>query len=215
MPRLAGDGVDFGQYVTLKRYILCGKGVKKMKKIILSLGTLCVITGIAIGVTAAYFNSHRQILGNAATAGKLNIDWNGSVASSVNLTAMEPGVWYGANGEYTLFPTNDADESNLAAKYKFTESLVEESESGMYADYVNVKVAKKEDAEWISCFEGKLKGMDVNPSLCAAMGNLEVGETHDWRFEFRLDPETSNQYQGASVSFNLNLLATQKTNPSW
>jgi predicted ribosomally synthesized peptide with SipW-like signal peptide len=49
-----------------------------MKKLLLSLLTVGVVSAVAIGATRAYFSDTEQVLGNSITTGIVNISWDGS-----------------------------------------------------------------------------------------------------------------------------------------
>lgn len=185
-----------------------------MTKIFKNLMIILATLAIAGNATNAYFNDNLTVENNTFSSGTLNIVYSGTASTSLSLCDMEPGTWYGMNDEYKLTLLNDNGNSTIDAKYRIRESLTSETEAGFY-NKINVKAYRKQGGNWELKYDGKLKNFEVNPSNTPATGNLDVGETHRWKFEFQLDPTMGNQYQGDNAVFALHVDSTQKSNPGW
>jgi len=191
-----------------------------MLRIAKSLLTILAVAIVAVGATGAYFSDNVTVANNQFESGALDIIWSGSASSALTLNNMEPGVWYGDEvtypaGAYRLEVFNHTINSTMAAKYRFTATNTGGS-SALY-DMINVKVYRYEGTgSWgVSKWSGKLKDMLVDPTVVAAMGNLPVSDSHDWKFAFQLDPLVDNSYANLTTVFDLNYDATQASNLGW
>jgi len=188
-----------------------------MLRIAKSLITILAVATIAAGATGAYFNDNITVPGNTFSSGSLDIVWSGSASSPITLANMEPGVWYGdqawPGGDYKLGVFNHTINSTMAAKYRFRES---NTAGPLLYSKINVKVYRYEGGGvWVNCYKGALSGMLIDPALVPVMGNLPVGNSHDWKFAFQLDPSADNSYRSLSTTFDLLYDATQASNPGW
>lgn len=185
-----------------------------MLRIVKSFLTIAIVAAIAVGATGAYFSDNLSVPGNTLSSGTLDIVYSGTASTTMNLPNMVPGTWYGTGDEYKLTVNNSGSGSTMPAKYRIRETMVSETLAGTYG-LMNVKVYRKEGASWVNYYDSTLSGMVVDPILCLVMGNLPTGNSHEWKFEFQLDPSADNTFQGKTAVFDLFVDATQSTNPSW
>ena len=192
-----------------------------MLRIVKSFLTIAIVATIAVGATGAYFSDNLTVPGNTLSSGTLDIVYNGSAKTAITLGNMIPGQWYGdqayPDGDYKLTVINSKSTSTMAAKYRFREQLTS-ADNDLYSK-INVRVYRHEMSGsthlWVKYYDGPLSGMLVDPSICSYMANLPVGNAHDWKFAYQLDPSVDNSYQGRSVTFTLFADATQANNPGW
>lgn len=74
------------------------KGGEKMRKILLSIMTVALVSAAVVGVTRAYFSDQGSIAGNTVATGTLDLTLNHSAGKPFSVTNAYPGYW--ANWEY-------------------------------------------------------------------------------------------------------------------
>jgi predicted ribosomally synthesized peptide with SipW-like signal peptide len=195
---------------------------KKLPVVILSLLLLTIMAYGTVG-TGAWFTDRDMIVGNTATAGKLDIDvrTGGSTVLPIELENIAPGEWY---GPYEIHVYNqNTPVSTMPVKYRFYDANSTETVGGFY-DLMRVKVDHSHAGPnncvgWPTVFGPQpLGALDVRSpahSIAAPSGELGVNITHVYCLYFKLHESAGNPYQGASATFDLVFDATQINNPGW
>ncbi len=183
-----------------------------MKKLLLSVFAIGVVSLAAFGATRAYFSDQDTVLGNTITTGKVDIDLRGTASTTFHLTGLMPGVWtqpmqleiYNLGNSYPV-------------KYRMTDRFVSNTVPNFY-NKINLRVrhtyaGTENPAEWPVKFTGKLAdlSLDSSSSISEILGS---NITHVYYLEFQLDPSTGNSYMGASATFDLLVDAIQQE-ASW
>lgn len=175
-----------------------------------TLKSLVVITAmvtIASGATYSVFSDTETVEANTFSAGEVDIEIRGEGSGAQNFEGMAPGAWTDPV-EYNIYNLS----YSLPVTYGFNASKVSQTEAGMYGN-INVRVrhtyAGTDNPEsWPVVYEGSLKNMEISSSdsISEVLG---TNITHVYYLEYQLDSGAGNQYQGDSVSFDLNFNATQ------
>jgi predicted ribosomally synthesized peptide with SipW-like signal peptide len=196
-----------------------------MKKILMSILTIAIVSVVAVGFTKAYFTDTQAVTDNTLTAGKVNIDVRPGTPMNILLDTTQSFKGGLVPGQYdpTLFEVNVYNQgwgvSTIPVKYRFTTEFVSQSVGG-YWDLLWVKVhhtyaGTPNPASWPVVYEGLLKNLNLNSVDNAIADFIDPNITHVYYFEYGLDSTTGNIYQGANAKFNLRVDATQSTNPGW
>ncbi len=192
-----------------------------MKNILKSIFVVVAVAVVAGGATWAYFTDQAVVSGNTFASGKLDFKLNGDVteSQSVNLTEMEPGVWY---GPYKMTVYNEL--STVPIKYRFQDGTWSETIPGFY-DKINVKVehgfcgGDPGDISSVTYSNtGKLSDLSFESpvsSITAPTGSLGVNISHCFKLSFQLDPSADNDMQGGSATADIVVDGTQLENPDW
>ncbi len=189
-----------------------------MKKLLVSILTLGVVSAVAVGATRAYFTDTEEVLGNTIQTGRLNLDLNGEASSTFSLTDLVPGSDYTTPMKLEVYNTS---LSTMPVKYRFYDRFVSQSVGGLY-DKVNVIVrhtnaGTANPEAWPVVFTGKLKDLYVDSTSTAGIisSSLGVNITHVFYLQFQLDASAGNVFQGANTVFDLVADATQTNNTGW
>lgn len=196
-----------------------------MKKILLSLAMIAMVSTVAVGATKAYFTETETVSGNVLTAGKVDIDLRPGTPMSILLGTIGPSGSGLIPGQYGpgLFQIDVYNQnypvSTIPVKYRFSTEFVSQSEGG-YWELLWVKVhhtfaGTANPAGWPVVYEGLLKDLNINSIDNAIADFLDPNITHVYYFEYGLASTAGNIYQGANATFNLKVDATQSTNPGW
>ena len=179
-----------------------------MKRLILSVLTIGMVSVTAFAATRAYFSDQATILGNTITTGKVDIVLRGEVADTIHLTNVMPGVW---TTPKVLEIYNLADSYPI--KYKFQDTYVSQSVGGLY-NMINVTVrhthaGTANPANWPVVYQGKLADLGVlsSQSISEVLG---VNTTHVYYFQFQLDSTAGNTFQNQSATFDIVVDAIQQ-----
>lgn len=198
-----------------------------MKRAIISLFSILLVAGLAVGITRAYFTEQEKIDENQLYAGKVNIDLRGGGAAGMKVLldttqyfkgGLVPGLYDPALFEVDVYNQGHG-VSTIPVKYRFTSQFVSESVGG-YWDLLWVKVhhyyaGTADPAGWPVVYTGLLKNLSVNSIDHAIADYLDPNITHVYYFEYGLDSTAGNVYQGANAQFNIVVDATQWNNPGW
>jgi predicted ribosomally synthesized peptide with SipW-like signal peptide len=187
-----------------------------MKRLILSILMIGLVSVVAFGATRAYFTDQETVLGNRIESGKVDFKLTGPASHTFTLENMLPGEW---TEPMLLNVYNQL--STTPIKYKFYDRFVSQDEPGFY-DKVNIIVrhthAGTEDpANWPKVYEGKLKDLYVDSTSTSGIisPSLGVNITHVFYLQFQLDPSTGNKYQNKTAVFDIVADGTQFSNPGW
>jgi predicted ribosomally synthesized peptide with SipW-like signal peptide len=193
-----------------------------MKKFLLSILTIALVTTVTFGVTRAYFTDRATVNDNTFTAGKLDFTLNGDMTEtqSVTLANMEPGVW---SEPYKMKVYNqNSPVSTMDIKYKISAVGQSESVGGFY-NKLNTKFVHgfcdgsyPGDVNPTNTYQGALSGLNWDSiSSSIGGGKLSPNNTHCFAVYFQLDPSAGNVYQGASAVADIVVDGTQFINPGW
>jgi predicted ribosomally synthesized peptide with SipW-like signal peptide len=194
-----------------------------MKKILLSLAIIAVVSAASVGATKAYFTDQATVANNTFTAGKLDFTLNGDMTEtqSLAISNLEPGgPWV---GPYRMQVYNqNSPVSTIDMKYRFSSVGKSETVGGFY-NKLNVKVEhgycmptpsgiNPVTNTWI----GALNGLTWDSTVSSiGGGKLTPNLTHCFAFYFQLDASAGNIYQGASAVADIVVNGTQFLNPGW
>lgn len=193
-----------------------------MKKLLLGLLTVGIVSVIAIGATRAYFTDSATVDDNTFTAGKLDFTLNGDMTEtkSIDLGPMEPGVEYGPY-EMKVYNKN-LPASTMDMKYRFDASRESQTVPGFYGK-LNVRAVHgfcdgsyPGDVNPTNDFTGRLADMTWDSTTDSiGSGRLSPNITHCFAFYFELDSSAGNEFQGAGAVVDINVEGTQYINPGW
>lgn len=198
-----------------------------MKKILLSLAMIAMVSTVAVGATRAYFTGQGSSINNTVAAGTIVLLPGLNSGPIMAISNLEPGLYkYNVGDAFTYDSLNPATNlpmlhiqnmGSLTFKYRMYATFGSQSVGGFWELlWVRVYRAEGSSNTYVKKWEGLLKDMDTNiGSFMSGVGNLAPGSSHDWRFDIGLDSTANNTYQGASSTFNFVVDATQTTNPGW
>jgi predicted ribosomally synthesized peptide with SipW-like signal peptide len=188
-----------------------------MKKIIISLAIIGVVTAITLGITSAWFTDEESIAGNNFQSGILDIK-QGINDLPVTLTGLMPGVvtdpqklQMGNNG--TLGAIIDKISVTSWSDSDIGDSKVSAAD---YAKKVNVTISDEvgrplwKDTLFNLYGNGSGNAIDGTDKVFLAKQGSGINyTTRDYWFTFQLDSSVDNNYQGEGISATLNVNATQ------
>ncbi len=183
-----------------------------------------------LGTTFAWFTDTATSSNNRIQAGTLDIDllmWNGTnyesiadetgdifqkadTANNSNATLWEPG-------KTQVVYLAIENKGNLAAKYRVELNAYADKNNAVKTDMAPaMRYAITNNAQngtgatvWDSSAEKTVKmGSNVTDAKSVAIG---AGETHYFALSVHMDENAGNEYQGASILFDLIVKATQDT----
>jgi predicted ribosomally synthesized peptide with SipW-like signal peptide len=194
-----------------------------MKKILISLVTVAVVSIAAVGATRAYFSSTVTSSGNTFSAGTLVLGHIPQTAI-VSYNNIYPGWNYHDESHWGYDYISDVvvqNNGSLPLKYRVIAST-----TTPISDYVfdNVLAGVYVDgiagtSNHVELYKGTLRGLlnyitvDANFDTSPHTGWWGNGERVF--FEFAVPPTVGNEFQGQSLNFNLTFDATQTNNPAW
>ncbi len=196
-----------------------------MKKILISLFVIGVVSAVTVGATSAYFTDQAVVESNTFAAGALDFTLNGDMTESVSLTLsdLEPGGDWSGPYKMKIYNKN-TPSSTVDMKYRFYDDKESESVSGFY-NKLNVKVnhgncmtgANLEDISPIqNTYTGKLKNLNWDSTTDSiGGGKLSPNITHCFALYFQLDSSAGNEFQGANAVADIVVDGTQFINPGW
>lgn len=196
-----------------------------MKKLLLSLLTVGLVSAVAIGATRAYFTDQEVLGTNSISTGKLDVELRGDYTDGIIIPVdttqtFEGGLVPGSEfGPYAITVYNKGwGESTVPVKYGWTPRFT--GGSGMLYNKIDVAV-REGNCDWIDdawfegdgyLYQGALKDMPTNLS---SLNPLGVNISRCTWFYFSLPTDAGNAYQGLNTQFDLVLNATQVENPGW
>jgi len=217
-----------------------------MKKLLLSVFAIGLVSLVAFGATRAYFSDQEQILGNSIQTGTLKIELNDFGRSpyqfSMNfpISNLQPGVstrWISPNGLEKIHGLEISSTGSIVPNHyeaKFTFSNFHDGfDSGMGLNSSKNDYLKS--IEVINLYSQKVPGYDytsllnqINDPADSRIGfrslydlansvidNIPVGDTSSTlRFEFKMDENAGNMFQGDSIDLNLYIGAAQNAGQS-
>ncbi len=179
-----------------------------MKKLLLSIFAIGLVSLVAFGATRAYFSDQEQILGNTITTGKVDIDLRNTASSTFHLTGLMPGIWTQPM-ELDIYNLSDSHP----VKYRITDRFVSDTIPNFY-NMINVTVrhtnaGTSNPEEWPVVFTGKLGDLSLysSSSISEILG---TNITHVYYLQFQLDPSTNNTYMGGTATFDILVDAIQQ-----
>jgi predicted ribosomally synthesized peptide with SipW-like signal peptide len=208
-----------------------------MKKILLSLLTVGLVSGAVFGATRAYFSDTETSTGNVLGTGTFNVQLGGETNSGSRYANMDQKAFFNADG---LMPGGDPATAYVEVKNDSTADMLFRlyadnftvSKSGL-AEYINVKVTLRPDelgSEYSKVLAGDLYGPSNAPiyegtladlaGVSNALDNIDAAcSSGDWpleenlvavyKVEVSLDWSAPNKYQGQELTADLQLDATQ------
>lgn len=186
-----------------------------MKRLLLSILTVGLVSAGAFAATRAYFSDQATIQGARIETGRVDLRLTGKASQTFTVENLLPGVW---TDIMSLSLYNE--HSTTPIKYRFYDSFVSHSESGLY-DNVEVIVrhtsAGTTNPEgWPIIYQGKLANLYIDSTSGKTVASsLGLNITHDFFLQFRLSPSAGNQFQNEAVVFDIVADATQDINPGW
>lgn len=191
-----------------------------MKKILLSLAMIAMVSSVAVGATKAYFTASDTVPATLA-AGKIVIDVlpGQTTVFPMAISNLQPAVWT------SPFNVNiyNTGLSTMAVKYRGYGNGFSDNVSG-FIGKVWVRAAHSNcvgsPGDWTTNpslvkYEGPLSGLTFNSVTNGISPSLDINIIHCWQLSFALASDTGNAYQGAAGAFNFVVDATQTINPGW
>ncbi len=188
-----------------------------MKKILMSLLTVALVSAAVFGATQAYFTDTEIVNNNTFSTGEIDLTTD-PTTTAVTMNNAEPGVWY-KTGKI-IAKNNSSIETPL--KWKVSSEYVNQNEAGMWGKMkVSVwvkglgynqspKTAPDGSKIWAKrVFHGKLSDLDK------ALNEMPQNDYANMWFFNKLDESAGNNYQNKWVKFNLVFVGTQNTNSGW
>lgn len=184
-----------------------------MKKIVISLVIIGVVTGITLGITGAWFTDKEPIENNLFQAGTLDIQ-QGPNDLPVEFRDLMPGVTtdpqmltMGNNGSLDAV----IDRIFVSAWKKWGTSAIEPA---VFAQHLFVTIA---DEVGRPLWKGRLYDLSgqgnaidgTDKVFLAKKGSGVNYTTRDYWFTFQLDPSVGNDWQGADINATFTVNATQ------
>ncbi len=180
-----------------------------MKKILISLITITLIVGCAIGGTAAYFTDTEVSTGNTFTTGTIDIAVDGqnpwSRTEPYVLDDMKPGFTDYIDFEITNVGTNPAN---------ITKNVNVSSDSAGLASVIDYGM----DVEVYDATDNLVwhqKVYDLNTTVAninnteMMLGMLPVDWTMKVSQAYHMQEQAGNEYQGQTMTFDITLTAEQ------
>ncbi len=202
-----------------------------MKKIIISLGVIGVISAAVITGTVAYFSDTEVVAGNTFSAGTIDISLDNTVTIPGTLEGMNPG-----ETRYIEFDIHN-DGTDPVVLRKKIDGFVRDggnpsepeclAESGSWDSSTSVCTGGVaiDNIDAVTIYDMELKFGTSDPivlisdnwgvtladvdSLWIPIGTLEVGETVHVKQSYHFSPLAGNEYQGDSLAFDINIYAEQ------
>ena len=213
---------------------------KNMKKIIISLSVIGVVSAIVIGGTVAYFSDTETSTGNVISAGTLSLSAGQSFTDSVRLEDLKPS--YVRFMEFTV--TNDGNNPLRLWKHieniTTDESGINEPEQQWYDDngigtegkndidtvieydmYVGGEIEWDDEAHTTGHVEGGEVIIHEDDGITLAdveshyiyIGELQPEETITIIQSYHMATDTENWAQSDTLTFDIELLALQLNAP--
>lgn len=192
-----------------------------VKKILISLFVIGVVSVASIGATRAYFTDSYTVTDNTFAAGTLSFDIRGHGGDfpdegiPVDASGMVPGevdttyfeVYNHANSidmKYYLYTRRTGGNVNLYNMLRYRLYKCDNPVSG--PDLCTTWVYRK---------SGWLKDLTDSNFATPHDNDVAPNGTHRWRLDLWLDSGAGDYYQGKSATFELTGFATQESNPGW
>lgn len=186
-----------------------------MKKLFLSLLTIGVVSAVAIGATRAYFTDTESVLGNTISTGTINIKDNSAAWMTVTFNNVKPGdtvrKWVVMQnigslnvGSLTVSAVNAQGDTDLLDNIKVSlYGTVDTFAQGIYSpDWGNGQIV----STWLQ--NVNILGTAVYND--AAAGHVLAPLANDTViFDFHIPTTLGNDFQGKSVTFDLQFNAEQ------
>lgn len=209
-----------------------------MKKILLSLLTIVVVSGAVVGATRAFFRDSKTSTENVLGATTFNVRLAGEDDSGIRRGDMSEEEFFNVTN---LVPGNDENpavayvdirnDSNTDMLFRLYAENLSETKSGL-RNHINMKVTLNPSGYDATVggdpygtvdnviYEGTLgsivgseNALDNTDAACVWNENnrwpLKQGMVASYKVELWLDWETPNGYQGESLTSNLQLDAVQ------
>lgn len=172
-----------------------------MKKILISLGIIGVVTVAVIGGTVAYFSDVETSAGNILTAGTLDLkikdgdeSWGDGATATWMAEDIKPGDEYAFTAPLIMlsktYESIDADHLEISCGYSVEEEdPCLESDTDCETNLHPGEMAKEmlitrcvyRDDTCIDCLTGKeYDGYDTGNQVCTG---IELGQSDDWKIE--------------------------------
>ena len=214
-----------------------------MKRIILSLAVIAVVSVVAVGATRAFFSDTETSTGDTFSAGTIDIaiDQQNPWTQSYSIGDLKPGETGYINFDITNVGTNPVNVSkNLSAfvntggevQNYFCSALQENTSSepecvaetalGVKKDDVQSKIvydlsvkvydASSQEIWWQDIYtdaEGKSLTDVYGQDQYVTLGMIPVGGHMLVKQSYHFDPQTGNEYQGDTLSFDMTIKGEQ------
>jgi hypothetical protein len=196
-----------------KRYLLAG--------IVL---VVAIVMSIGVATSGAWFTDSYAIENNTLGAGTLQVEIRseGGTVIPLNIANMQPGEWKPIGTVFQLGMFNLPNPtSTLPCKYQMTFTDVVNNGAANLSDVLVVRVrhtfaGTPNPAAWPVVYTGSFNSFllrsTVTPGIVGG-GILNPNNTHVYVFEFKIDENAGNAYQGTSTQFDLTLTGFQVNDP--
>jgi predicted ribosomally synthesized peptide with SipW-like signal peptide len=166
-----------------------------MRKLLLSVLTLGVVSVAALGATRAYFSDTESILGNTITTGSVDIEiyGNGVVEQPFTLANVLPGV-------PTAWQELKIANVGFAAVVNHF-SVQKTAGSQLLWDNMDVEVRVNSTSGTV-VYTGDIQGFDRDATV-----QLPAGTEHKYYMKFTLDPNFTEQ--GKTAEFKIIVTGNQ------
>jgi predicted ribosomally synthesized peptide with SipW-like signal peptide len=190
-----------------------------MKKLLFSFIVLGITSILAIGATSAFFSDSKVVEGNTFTAGTLLIEPQGNTSVPITFTNLKPGDY---NRKWITFrnvgslPIGflNVTKANISGNADFLTQIEISAQCKIvggaydYAFFTNDWGTPKPTIDTWFNNSDILNGPAYYRT---AAERINVGDDYQCAFDFRVKSTSeSNEYQGATASFDLVFTATQE-----
>ena len=192
-----------------------------MKKILLSLAIIAVVSAASVGATKAYFTASYTEPGNTFVSAKMEFDLRGDAQTihfPFQFTGLLPGVIsVGSTDIVNVF--NYADSSTMKYRLYFgytggDGNLYNNMRFNAYrCNYYNAGPVCGSWTQIVS--NGWIKDYDGTVASVLSPVNIDPNNSTWWKIETWLDSAAGNGLQGKTATFNLIGNGTQPINPGW
>jgi predicted ribosomally synthesized peptide with SipW-like signal peptide len=191
--------------------------VNKMKRILMSLLTIALVSTVAIGATKAYFTSDVVLSSNTFSTGTIVLtDTRESWMLPFSITNMKPGDWNRRwvtvknNGTLDIDflkvnKSNVVDSSNLLGQIVVSATgRVGSADSAYFTDDWMTLGSKPTASSWFNNSDLLDTAFYRTPA-----GVIHPGETYTMTFDFTLPTTVGNDFQGKTATFDLTFTGEQ------
>lgn len=187
------------------------------KKIIISLSVIALVAGVALGVTGAYFTDTAESEGNTFSAGtlELSLSERGDQDFSVTFDDMAPGEW---TSEQKLLLVNTGSLPLVVDQIQVSDLNYTRGDASVnwkeFAENLNVRI-KKSGTGWFTnkSLRHLYTGSGGHNQLGIPSGE-EITLNQDgygaYYFQFQLDENADNDFQGGSIDATFEVEAVQE-----
>lgn len=194
-----------------------------MKKILLSLAMIAMVSTVAIGATKAYFTASYTVSGNTFATGTMAFDLRSDVRTvhlPFQFTGLLPGI-ISANSTDIVNVYNHDGSSTMKYRLYFgytggEGALYNNMRFNAYrCDWYNGALPDVCGSWTNVTWQGWVKDYDGTANSIVSPATIGSNISNWWKIETWLDSAAGNSLQGKTATFNLVGNGTQPENPGW